>query len=282
MGGPGGPIRFRLRPTLTAGQVSTTASSALGGQVVDSATMMPIANGSAFVALEQADSSGVDRIVMEAATDSNGNFSFCPVPMGMFDVVAVATDGTAAYGPTVVTGVSPGNTLGMIPVVVESGMTPAGPATIQGTVTASSGMAPTTTGVDADIALSALHTITVPGGMSTLDVTIPLLGMSTATVATAAGMTCPMGTNCADYMLMVPPSNASVGAFSSSGTMFSMPAAGDVLYKVEAQASMPMSGGTAFCSPSTVVQDLDDMDMPLKVTAGMTTMAKQIDFTGCM
>jgi hypothetical protein len=273
--------RYRLRPTLTAGQVSTTASSAIGGQIVDAGTMNPIAGGSVLVAIEQADSGGVDRIVMEAMADANGNFNFCPVPMGMFDVVAVGTgQNNTAYGPTVLLNVTTGASLGKIPLFPESGMTPAGPGTLMGTVTASSGTAPMTTGVDADVALSALHPVTIPGGMTTRDITIPLLGMSTAAVATMSAMTCPSGTNCADYTLIVPANNASVAAFSSGGTMFPTPATGDVLYKVEGRAFMPMSSN-AFCMPSTLVADKDSADMPLKVVGGMTTMVKRMDFTGC-
>lgn len=276
-------MRFRLRPTLTAGQVSTTASSALSGQVVDSVTMQPITGGQTLVAIEQADSTGVDRIVMEAATDANGSFSICPVPAGMFDVVAVATDGTnKSYGPTMVLNVSNGANLGKIPLIVEANMTPLGPATIGGTVTTASGTPPTTTPFAADVAMAALQTITIPGGSTTRDVTIPLQGTSTMVVATASAMTCPMGTNCADYTLIVPNSNPSVGAFSSSGTMFSTPATGDVLLKVEGRAFQPMSS-TATCSPSTQTTDKDSADMPLKVLGGpVPVTAKRIDFTGCM
>jgi len=275
--------RFRLRPTLTAGQVSTTASSALSGQIVDSATMQPIVGGQTLVAIEQADSTGVDRIVMEAATDANGNFSICPVPAGMFDVVALSTDGSnKSFGPTMVLNVSTGANLGKIPLVAEANMTPLGPATIGGTVTTASGTPPTTTAFSADVATAALQTITIPGGMTTRDITIPLQGASTMVVATASGMACPMGTNCADYMLIVPANNPSVGAFSSGGTMFSVPVAGDVLFKVEGRAFLPMLS-TATCSPSTLTTNLDSADMPLKVLGGpVPVIAKRIDFTGCM
>jgi hypothetical protein len=272
--------RWRMRPTLTAGQVSTTASAALGGQVVDAATMQPIAGGSALVALEQVDNTGTVHIIMEAMTDSNGNFSFCPVPMGMFDVVAVATgQNNTAYGPTAVLNVSTGAALGRIPLIAESGMTPLGPATMQGTVTASSGTAPNTTGVDVNVGLFALQAITV--GMGTRDLAIPLLGNSDRSAATMTGATCPAGTNCANYSLIVPAQNPSFGTFASGGTMFSTPATGDVLYKVQGRASMVMST-TAICSPSTQTTDKDAADMPLKVTGGMTTMVKRLDFTGCM
>jgi hypothetical protein len=79
---------FRLKPTLTASQVSTN-NSGIGGQIVDSATKAPIA-GNVLVAIEQPDTAGVDRIVMQTAADANGNFRFCPLPTGIFDIVAVA------------------------------------------------------------------------------------------------------------------------------------------------------------------------------------------------
>lgn len=274
--------KFRLRPTLTAGQVSTSASSALSGQIVDSATMQPLVGGQVLVAIEQADSTGVDRIVMEAATDANGNFSICPVPAGMFDVVAVAVDGSnKSYGPTMVLNVSTGAALGQIPLVAEANMTPLGPATINGTVTTASGTPPTTTPFSADVAMAALQNITIPGGATTRDVTIPLFTGSTMAIATASGMTCPADTNCADYTFIVPSSNPSIGVFASGGTMFSAPAAGDVLYKVEGRTFVPMTS-TATCSPSTLTTALDSADMPLKVTGGAPVTAKRIDFTGCM
>lgn len=274
--------RFRLRPTLTAGQVSTTASSALSGQVVDSVTMLPIVGGQTLVAIEQADSTGVDRIVMEAATDANGNFSICPVPAGQFDVVALAVDGTnKAFGPTMVLNVSTGANLGKIPLIAEANMVPLGPGTIGGTATTASGTPPTTTPFSADVAMAALQTITIPGGATTRDVTIPLLGASTMVIATTTGMTCPAGTNCADYTLIVPANNPSVGAFAAGGTMFSVPAAGDVLFKVEGRTFVPMTS-TATCTPSTMTTNLDSADMPLKATGGATVTAKRLDFTGCM
>src|ERR1700719_586650 len=65
--------KFRLKPTLTAGQVSAN-NSGITGKVVDSGTSAPIA-GNVQVAIEQADSTGVDRILMQAVADSNGNFN---------------------------------------------------------------------------------------------------------------------------------------------------------------------------------------------------------------
>src|SRR5215467_6285316 len=63
--------QFRLKPVLRAGEVSLTSTS-INGKIVDSATSQPISGGTTLVALEQKDSSGVDRVVMETVTDSGG------------------------------------------------------------------------------------------------------------------------------------------------------------------------------------------------------------------
>ena len=98
--------QFRLKPVLTAGQVSTN-STGISGQVVDSATMMPIVGGTVLVALEQQNASHTDVIFEESAADSGGNFNFCPLPTGAtFDVVVVAINGAGvAYNATVAVGV---------------------------------------------------------------------------------------------------------------------------------------------------------------------------------
>ena len=55
------------------------------------------------------------------------------------------------------------------------------------------------------------------------------------------------------------------------------PAAGDVLFTVGADAARPMSGGTAICTPSSLTTSTDTNGMPLKVIAGTTTTAKELD-----
>lgn len=272
--------QYRLKPVLTAGQASTV-SSGISGQVVDSSMMMPVMGGVTLVALEKADSNGVDRIFMQAAADANGNFNFCPLPMGAtFDVVVVAINGAGvAYNATVITGVPGGTSLGKIPLVAEMG-TATGPGTIQGTVTALNGA----TGGTIDVALSALQSITTASG--SLQVTIPLQGNSTGLISVANATSCPMGSpmgaNCGSYSLVVPASNPQVGVFSAGTVAFTAPAAGSVLYSVEADAAMPMSGGVPSCTPSSLMVNQDTAAMPLAVVAGATTTAKEIDFTGCM
>ena len=269
---------FRLKPTLTAGVVSTNTTG-IKGQVVDGVTSQPIAG--ATVALENQDKAGTDRIFMEAVTDSTGHFSFCPLPMGaVFDVVADAVSSGTAYNATVVVNVPGGTDVGALPLVAETGMAK-GPGTIQGIVTALNG----TAGANIDVTTSALQTISLSGG-AMRPVTIPLLTGSTSNVAVESATPCPAtgvpaGAFCAQYTLVVPASNPEVGSFMSGKITFAPPATGDVLFSVEADATKPMSGGASICTPSSMTATMDTNGMPLKVTAGATTTAKELDFASC-
>jgi hypothetical protein len=271
--------KFRLKPALTAGVVSTNTTG-ISGQVLDSVTLQPIAG--ATVALENSDKSGTDRIFMESLTDSDGHFGFCPLPMGaVFDVVvdAVSSSGTA-YNATVLVNVPGGTDVGALPLVTETGTTK-GPGTIQGIVTALNGPA----GANIDVSTSALQTVSLSGGANR-PVTVPLLQGSTSNVAVESSTPCPatgspMGAFCAQYTLVVPASNPNVGSFSAGKISFSPPAGGSVLYSVEADATKPMSGGAAICSMPSQTTNLDTLGITLKVTAGATITAKEIDFASC-
>ncbi len=269
--------QYRLKPTLTAGQVSTV-STAISGQVVDGATQNPIAGGKVFVAVEQPDSSGVDRIVMQAATDASGNFNFCPLPTGTYDVVAVAVDGNGnAYAASVALAVPAGTAFSKLALTAVSGPS-AAPAKVEGVVSAATGA----NGASTDVVTAALQSVTITGG--TRLVTIPLLPNSTpnvTTIASPANATCAPGTFCEKYALVVPASNPSVGTFAAGGTTFAAPAAGPVLYTVDARAFIPNSGGTTMCNPSRIFTDKDSNDQPLAVTIGGTITAKTLNFTGC-
>ncbi len=281
---------FRLKPTLTGGVVSANASG-IGGQVVDSITQKPI-SGNVIVALEQPDSMGIDRIVMQAATDSQGDFRFCPLPLGTFDVVVVALGpANLPYNATAVVNVPNGTNLNAIPLVAETGA--AGPSILQGFVTAKTA----TAGATADVTVAALQTINVSAGV-TRQLTIPLQNaqatattpavMSTGLISITASTTCPVGSptgaNCAQYTLVVPASNPSVGVLAAAGRVtFSAPASGDVLFSVDANAFVAMSGETADCTPSEIVTSTDTSTppQPLKVTLGTTANVARTDFTGC-
>src|SRR5579859_5714565 len=198
--------QYRLKPVLHAGEVSTTSTS-INGKLVDKATSQPIVGGKAIVALEQKDSEGIDRVVMQTTPDSTGGFVFCPVPAGSYDVVAVAVNGVnVEYAATITTAVSPGTALGNIPLIATVG-TNTGPGSIAGTVTTSTGTAATA----ADLAISALQQA------SSLTFTIPLAQQSsaTATATTQAATSCAANTDCATYTLSVPGVNPTMGTFSS-------------------------------------------------------------------
>lgn len=285
---PQGNGRYRLKPTLTAGQVSPN-NSGISGQIVDSLTKAPI-SGPVLVAIETTDNTGTDHILMEASADANGNFRFCPLPTGTFDIVAVALGpNNLPYNATAVVGVPNGQSLGLIPLVAETGAS--GPAVLQGFVTATSGTAP----AQIDAAMAALQTISVPGG-TTRQLSIPLetapatsttpLQASTNPLAVASNTACPAGSpanaNCAQYTLVVPASNPSVGVFSSSGFTYSAPAAGDVLFGVDAISTRPGSGGAFICTPDEHMTSMDMNGQPLKVTPGTITNVAELDFSVCM
>ena len=266
--------RFRLKPVLHAGEVSLTSTS-INGTIVDGATGQSVVGGTTVVALEQNDGSGVDRVIMETATDASGAFSFCPVASGTYDVVAVAVNGMqVAYAATVITGVQPGNALGMVPLVAQSGSSPA-PASISGEVTTSTGTAATA----ADISLSALE----PVG-SSLFVTIPLASQSAsaANLTTAPGTSCPGQTDCAAYTLSVPALNPSVGAFRASASQKpAPPASGPANYTIDAFAFSTDGTSTPDCTPSEMKTSSTATGTPLTSVSGLSTTAATLKFSGC-
>jgi len=84
-------------------------------------------------------------------------------------------------------------------------------------------------------------------------------------------------------MLVVPASNPSVAVFAAGGLTFSAPASGDVLFTVDAQAAVPMSGANPDCMPPEIMtsNDASTPPQPLKVTPGMTTNVARMDFSSC-
>lgn len=260
--------QFRLKPVLHAAAVSLNNS--INGKVVDSVSGSPISG--AVVFLEQKDQSGTDRMIMQTLTKSDGTFIFCPVPSGSFDVVADALvpagSGSIAYNATIAFSVPSGTAMGNIPVVAETG-TNTSPITISGQITTTTG----TVATQADISLSALQ---LANGIL---VTIPPLGLSTPNVTTAPG-TCPDKTDCVGYVLILPASNPSFGAFSvNPPTKYSTPAASQVNYTVNAQAFVPTSSSTnpgePDCNPSS------ESAMLVNVTPGQT-LSLDFAFIGCM
>jgi Domain of unknown function (DUF4382) len=264
---------FRFKPVLLAGD-ATTANS-ISGQLVDSASHQPIANSRVIVALEQPDTRGVDRVLMESVADPDGKFNLCPVPQGSYDVVAggLRTDTGAAYAATATLGVPVGSALGAVPLLLTGA--PNSGTTVSGTATTSTFVNNAPQPASADVTISALQLMTV-SGVSTTNLTIPLLGApaSTLNIATQAAFTCPANTDCAGFSALVSPANPNVGVFNAAGTQYSQNA-GLVNYSMEGSAFAPVSAAAPDCNPSfqafnvnnvTPAEALDFTTLPLSFT----------------
>lgn len=210
--------QYRLKPVLHAGEVSTTSSSINGTVDMVDASSNPITGGSAWVALEQPDANGVDRVIQQTMVASDGTFVFCPLPQGTYDVVVVGMDSTGVLSaPSIITGVNTGSTTGTITLnAPAASIATVSSANLTGLVTT----AGTSGGIAETVTLSALETVngityTIPQQPSTA----PFFG-TTQNVTTAASgtVTCPSGTFCAAYSLPVTSSGAYYGAWSASGT----------------------------------------------------------------
>lgn len=228
--------QYRLKPVLHAGEVSTTSTS-INGTVLDKATGNAVA-GQVIVALEQKDSTGVDRIVMTTMANADGSFVFCPIPAGTYDVVIVGmSTAGVAYQPSIVTGVANGQTTGAVNLYAGA----AGTATFTGMVTSQDS---SSNGTVADVQLSALETDSTSGTF-----TIPLLPtaqqssatLMVETAASGASLTCPSGTDCANYSLVVPAGGAYIGAYATTGPTLTQGAA---------LASYTIDGVTETCTPT--------------------------------
>jgi hypothetical protein len=237
--------QYRLKPVLHAGEVSTTSTS-INGVVLDKSTGQPVA-GPVLVALEQKDSTGVDRIVMSTLAGADGSFVFCPIPAGTYDVVIVGMSSAGvAYQPSIITGVANGQTTGNVNLWLGT-VGAQGAATFSGTVTSQNSA---NAGTVSDVELSALETDTASG----MTFTIPLLPTSqqssaTLAVETEASPSCAVGTDCVNYSMVLPAGGPYIGAYSSSGATLTLssPLAD---YVIDGQAFVPLSGGIADCNPS--------------------------------
>lgn len=263
--------KFRLKPVLHAGVVKLTSQS-INGTVVDSETKQPVA-GNVVVALEQRDVSGISRVIMETKADANGQFAFCPVPDGTYEVVVAAVnDKGVAYAATVTSGVHPGNAMGKISMFAETGTSTA-PATVKGSITSAA--------VPVDVVLSALQQVKI--GTTDYTVTVPMALQNSTTLTTktvAGGNSC--SSNCIDYSVALPAANATGGEFLATGTTYVANTATTVNYTMEGSAFKSPDNQTPNCTPSVVsVSKLSDGTNPLAVTAGNTFTAQTLAFTGC-
>lgn len=282
--------RYRLLPVLNAGQVSGTTTS-INGTVLDATTGNAV-NGKVMVALEQPDSSGVDRVVDSTMTNTDGTFVFCPIPAGTYDVVVDGVSAAGvAYQPSIVTGVKNGETTGTIKLYASTGGSN-GAMTLNGLTTSTTGVtAGSPSATEADIQLSVLEKDSVNTGNI---YTIPLFPTATNQAATLAVATtagpytdpttgtstaCPANTDCAPYSVTVPAGGLYVSAWSSSGSTLTAQAQ-FATYVVDGLATVPESGGT----PDCVKPELQTSAQVLTAatTSPLTLQASDyLNFLGC-
>jgi hypothetical protein len=221
--------QYRLKPVLHAGEVSTVSAS-INGSVIDASTGKPVA-GTAWVAVEQPDGSGVDRVVQSLIANTDGTFVFCPLPAGNYDIVisGMRTADGALYAPTIITGVAVGDTTGAVKLNAPTLAAASSFANLTGLVTSSSNASPAAP-IAIDVTLTALATVN--GKIYTIPqqpAATPFYGVSQV-VTTVAGpvgtppAACPAGTDCINYSLPVPSTGAWIGAWSASGATLAQPA----------------------------------------------------------
>lgn len=259
-----GSGQFRLLPVLHAGEVSLTGAQ-ITGNVVDSATQTAISGGTVMVALEQKDANGVDRVVMQTTADANGNFTFCPVSSGTYDIVADAVNGAGTvYAATITTGVQSGNTVSNIPLIATTGAA----AGLTGIVNTAGTNAPTS----ALVLVSALQSAN--GALFT----VPLASQvaTTQNLTTQPGGTCAANNDCGSYTVNVPVGNPNAGA---AGGPYSQ-ASGAVSYTMDALAFVPGTANTPDCL--TAGGTPEDMQVAVNnVVASPAPTPSPLNFTNC-
>ena len=257
--------QYRLDPVLVAYQSGNSSQGAsanltgISGQVLSGTISgTTVTNGTpiggANIALEldpntnpTDGSTNVDLITnWLTTTDSNGNFDFCPLPTGPFDVVASAGSASApSYNATIVTGV-PNGTQVAVPLLAEAG-TPNTAATLSGLVTATSASS-NVTSITANV--YALQQAT-----SSLEFAVPLLANSNPeesqlTVSCTNG-TCT--TTAPLFSLVLPASNPLVGTFAAGNISWTAPTGTGGTYKVEATCTGSSSTVATFSSPTSTL-----------------------------
>ena len=261
--------QYRLKPVLHAGEVSTVSSS-INGSVIDASTGKPVA-GMVWVAVEQKDANGVDRVVQSTIANADGTFVFCPLSAGTYDVVISGMRGSdaALYSPSIVTGVAVGDTTGAVMLNPPALAAASSMANFTGLVTSNAVI---------DVTLTALQTVNA--GIYTIPqqpAGTPYYNVA-QTVTTGAGpvgnppVACPNGTDCIDYSLSVPSGGPYIGAWTASGATLSQPAP---------LASYAVDGTTTSACSATEVNS--NPATPLSGTGPFANVAvtTNLQFTGC-
>ncbi len=234
---------YRLKPTLTASQVSPNTSGISGTVVSGTLVTTPslgVTAGSAVagatVNLELPDAGpmdtqnggvNTDAIYDTAVTDTSGNFYFCPLSTqaGGIDVVADApapTTGTppSTAGATIVEGVPNGTKLASLPIVLQGGSTNSpGTLTVAPTANEVNGTA-STPAFTVNLDLFPLQLTAASGGYEFI---VPALNTSTGTsmvvccTGGASGTCTITSPTSGSASIVVPANDPLVGTFNTSG-----------------------------------------------------------------
>lgn len=246
----GEPGRFSFSAEARAYVLERAA--AISGRVLDAANGAPI-SGRAIVAVEQQDSAGIDRIVMETTPDADGRFVLCPLPEGRYDLVAVALNrAQTAYAPVVLLGVPDGSAIGTIALLRAGATTSPEPATVVGQVSLLDG---TALGFG-HVRLSVLAQAVAQAANVTF--TLPLPQSTAGTIAIA-------GPGAIPYSFRVPAAYPRVTVYSSDPLNFSQQTGSHPSFRIEAQGC-----GSTATSPTSVT-----------VTAGGTASVPILTITTC-
>ncbi len=256
--------QFRLKPVLHAGVIPLN-NNFIRGTAVNNITRGPIPNATVFFEQPDPSNPSIDRIIAQTTTGPAGDFTICPLPSGSYDVVVATKDSrtNTIYNATVTLQVPLGTTLGEIPLVPQIGIVP---GTISGQVTTAN---PVGLPTSANVSLSPLQQA------GSLLVTIPPLPGSTLNLPSENGI--------ANYTLVLPAGNPSVGTFSASVPTFYSPSTpGPGIYFVNAQAFVPMSfssnPGSPDCNPSSLPTAFNAAQLAVVPGSAVT---QNFAFTGC-
>ena len=256
-----GSNKYILKPVLHAGEVSTTNVSINGKVNVATGTSTAF-SGTVLVALEPegtttASTTGMvsaEPINMITAANSDGSFVFCPVPAGTYDIVVVAMDTNGdIYEPSIVTGVTNGETTGTINVYPVSASTtttyptasgvPVGGITVNGQVTTDATVGETVVMSAFETAGGTTYTIPIPADLATSGVA----QLTTSSTPMPPSPSCPSGTLCANFGISLPVAAPNIGAWSSGGTTLN-PGTGIATYTID--------GAADGCSTTGEVQEM--------------------------
>lgn len=312
---------YRLKPVLHAGELNVNAL--VSGMVVEgtvntaSNSVTPntprVPVSGANVWLEQqptaanytigtptatgtTPTTSVENVIGTTTTDVNGNFAFCGIPAGTYEIVtdadsmpSVSADVSDA---TITTGVTNGaSSSGLVIPLVDGGSAAAKLEGVFTTVAASppgagdnitfGGVQPLSDAPDAVQAIIPPLTDTMPvpaaGALPFVatDSTSPIDRANCLDITPAPTCT---GENCGCFTLGLPAGNPVIGTAAGGDYMASTAANTD--YSVTGAAANLNNASTAECTPSTLITDPAHA---IEVTGGSATIAPNpmLSFTGC-